>query len=424
MVLKGGNVVDPDCELHDVTHVLKDGEDIYNAILNKVDLTVNKNSYYKLQVLEHDSKKKNFYVFRAWGRVGTTIGSNKLEKFRTKDEAIEHFKELYLEKTLNEWENRKNFQKQPNSFFPVDVDYGADEQIKKLVPGNSRLPKPVQDLICMIFDVQKMKEAMLEFELDLEKMPLGKLSKKQLLNACSVLKEISHLIETKPPNNTKLTDASNRFYTLVPHNFGTSRPPLIDSEDAIKAKMEMLESLLDIEMAYEMMTTDGSNPELDPIDQQYEKLNALIEPLSQEHEDFSIVKKYVENTHAPTHDMKLEILEVFKVERHGEYERYKKFKDLDNKMLLWHGSRVTNYPGIISQGLRIAPPEAPVTGYMFGKGIYFADMVSKSANYCYAHMNKNVGLLLLSEVAIGEPYVSNFIFNKLNHFYYSLIDMN
>ena len=30
--------------------------------------------------------------------------------------------------------------------------------------------------------------------------------------------------------------------------------------------------------------------------------------------------------------------------------------------------------GILSQGLRIAPPEAPVTGYMFGKGVYFADV--------------------------------------------------
>ena len=29
----------------------------------------------------------------------------------------------------------------------------------------------------------------------------------------------------------------------------------------------------------------------------------------------------------------------------------------------------------IWQGLRIAPPEAPVTGYMFDKGVYFADMV-------------------------------------------------
>ena len=42
-------------------------------------------------------------------------------------------------------------------------------------------------------------------------------------------------------------------------------------------------------------------------------------------------------------------------------------KDIGNRMLLWHGSRLTNFVGIISQGLRIAPPEAPVTGYMFGK---------------------------------------------------------
>ena len=31
-------------------------------------------------------------------------------------------------------------------------------------------------------------------------------------------------------------------------------------------------------------------------------------------------------------------------------------------------SRLTNYVGILSEGLRIAPPSAPVTGYMFGKG--------------------------------------------------------
>jgi poly [ADP-ribose] polymerase len=54
------------------------------------------------------------------------------------------------------------------------------------------------------------------------------------------------------------------------------------------------------------------------------------------------------------------------------------------------------------QGLRIAPPEAPVTGYMFGKGIYFADMVSKSANYCCTSPSDPVGLLLLCEVALGN----------------------
>ena len=51
--------------------------------------------------------------------------------------------------------------------------------------------------------------------------------------------------------------------------------------------------------------------------------------------------------------------------------------------LLWHGSRTENYVGILSDGLRIATPDAPVSGYMFGKGLYFADVPSKSANYCY-----------------------------------------
>ena len=54
------------------------------------------------------------------------------------------------------------------------------------------------------------------------------------------------------------------------------------------------------------------------------------------------------------------------------------------------------------QGLRIAPPEAPVTGYMFGKGVYFSDMVSKSANYCHTSKGSNTGLMLLCEVALGN----------------------
>jgi hypothetical protein len=56
---------------------------------------------------------------------------------------------------------------------------------------------------------------------------------------------------------------------------------------------------------------------------------------------------------------------------------------MTHRRLLWHGSRLTNYVGILTQGLRIAPPEAPVTGYFLGKGIYLADMVSKSAEYTF-----------------------------------------
>ena len=51
--------------------------------------------------------------------------------------------------------------------------------------------------------------------------------------------------------------------------------------------------------------------------------------------------------------------------------------------------------GILSQGLRIAPPEAPKSGYALGKGVYFADCVGKSINYCRAYKSKNIGILAL-----------------------------
>ena len=66
------------------------------------------------------------------------------------------------------------------------------------------------------------------------------------------------------------------------------------------------------------------------------------------------------------------ISKIFKVERKGESRRFKAFRDLDNHQLLWHGSGVTNYAGILSQGLRIAPPEAPVVGADCG-GDYAGD---------------------------------------------------
>lgn len=35
------------------------------------------------------------------------------------------------------------------------------------------------------------------------------------------------------------------------------------------------------------------------------------------------------------------------------------------------------------------------------QGVYFADMMSKSANYCYASLSQGTGLLLLAEVAVA-----------------------
>lgn len=402
--IKDGLAIDPQSGLQDIAHVCREGETIYSVVLNKVDLIRNKNSYYKMQILEADNHKNMYWLFLSWGRTGTDIGDYKIEEYKSKEKVKEDFMNHFKNKTGNEWYERKNFKKKPNLYYIMDIRYNEDKIIE-LKTGNSELPIQLQELICMLFDVQQMREGMMELELDLTKMPLGKLSKKQISCAYSILNDITNILDEKESKNrSKLLDYSNRFYTLVPHNFGEERLKVLSNEKMVAEKRMMLEMLQDIEIAYEMISeVKKENRSDDLLKEHYDKLNINIIVLDKEEIEYKLIEEYVQNTHAPTHsEYKLKIIEIFKLSRKGELERYAKHSSLNNRFLLWHGSRSTNYAGILSQGLRIAPSEAPATGYMFGKGIYFADMVSKSANYCFPNASNKIGLLLLSEVALGN----------------------
>lgn len=71
-------------------------------------------------------------MFRSWGRVGTTIGGNKLDKFSDKNSAMDNFLTVYKEKTGNDW-SASNFTKYPNKFYPLEIDYGQVQTHAKLV---------------------------------------------------------------------------------------------------------------------------------------------------------------------------------------------------------------------------------------------------------------------------------------------------
>ena len=109
------------------------------------------------------------------------------------------------------------------------------------------------------------------------------------------------------------------------------------------------------------------------------------------------------------------MLDCFDLEREGEDKIFNPL-DLKNHRLLWHGSRFSNFVGILSNGMRIAPPEAPRHGYNLGKGAYFADMISKSIGYCDTYSSKNVGFLVLCQIALGDCYeLKNFDSNADFH---------
>ncbi|MPC33378.1 Poly [ADP-ribose] polymerase 2 [Portunus trituberculatus] len=292
-------------------------------------------------------------------------------------------------------------------------------------------PKEKTDLVCklhpivkavieLICDLRRMEEAVVEMKYDAKKAPLGKLTTEQIKAGYLALKRIDTLIQSNKCATKDLVQACNDFYTRVPHYFGMKVPPLIRTPAEVREKIALLEALGDIQAALSVLD-QPIDVTTHPADQHYHRLQCDLTPLPKESEEYKIIEKYMKTTHAKTHNhYTLKLLEVLECRKDSEHQR---FKDVGNKMLLWHGSRMSNWAGILSQGLRIAPPEAPVTGYMFGKGVYFADMVSKSANYCWANSRNNVGFLLLSEVALGKsnPLLqADYEANKLPPGYHSV----
>jgi len=252
-----------------------------------------------------------------------------------------------------------------------------------------------------------------EMNYDSNKLPLGKLAKSTILNGFSTLKTIAEVL-ADPNGGLAASHGSasqayerltNQYYSVIPHSFGRNRPTIINSEILLKKELDMLDALGNMEIATKALSAEEKNMDVHPIDTHLASLNlAVIEPLDHSSEEFQALEEYAQNTHGDTHNYyKVEVEEIFRIQRRAEEEQGLPTEP-GERLLLWHGSRSTNFAGILMQGLRIAPPEAPVTGYMFGKGVYFADHMSKSANYCYAYLSQGTGLLLLAEV-IAKPFV-------------------
>ncbi|XP_048538194.1 poly [ADP-ribose] polymerase 2-like [Triticum urartu] len=404
---KGAAVLDPQIPDHmkESWHVLQ----IYDATLNQTNVGGNNNKFFIIQALESDGGA-SWMVYWRYGRVGHQ-GRSELRGPMTRDQAVDLFEFKFKDKTGNDWSYRKKLSCRPEYYTWLEMDYGkGDDETGKTQKKYSvadqiretKLETQTARFISVICDISMMKQQMMEIGYNAEKLPLGKISKSTIRKGYSILKRISSALPKADP--IQLEELTGEFYTVIPHDFGFKkmREFIIDTPEKLKAKLEMVEALGEIEIATRLLEDNQSDRD-DPLYARYKQLHCDFTPLEVDSEEYSMIKTYLTNTHAKRQSgYTVNIEQVFKVTRQDETERFQKFIGAGNRMLLWHGSRLTNWTRIFSRGLRIAPPEAPSTGYMFGKGVYFADMFSKSANYCYPSQASRSGVLLLCEVALGE----------------------
>ncbi|CAI2363215.1 unnamed protein product [Moneuplotes crassus] len=377
--------------------VIKHGSQVLSAHLMCADLEKNNNKFYIAQGLK---KSSGCYLWTRWGRVGID-GKTKMINAST-----EQFCANLFNKKVNDKKNHRYKEVE----LAVEPDKKSKQNSKAKIKKKktirkekSGLPPKVQNLIRFIFNMNLIEKSVVKVGYNVKKMPLGNLSKQTISDGYTILKSIEKELAKKKPINSTLSTLSGDFYTTIPHDIGYKKLKdfIINTPKILKEKLDLVDSLRDIRIAAEIVNqVDDGDDDANELDAQYKKMNCEIVPMDDSFPEYKTLLKALETTHGKTHHFKLTPIDVFKIEREGEQKKFD--GKVGNKMLLWHGSRFSNFGGILSQGLRIAPPEAPVSGYMFGKGVYFADIVSKSAGYCCSHLSNKEGLLLLCEVAIGE----------------------
>lgn len=281
------------------------------------------------------------------------------------DEACTRFRNIFKEKCGHDFNGRSiSSLKQPGKFLHLDVDFDIANQMQKTFV-QSKLSPPIYNLMKMIFDMKHIKtdKMVMTCELDLKRWPLGKISSQQIYKATNVLKRIAKCIK-EHAKLAELRNASNEFYTLIPHGFSIDRPPIIYCIDMVKQKNEFLEKLLNMDMIYGFLENENENGQkINPFDVCHKMITTDINVLSKDASEFIKISEIVRNTHGATHNAyTLEVLDVFKLKRKREDVRSKKYQKLENHQMLWHGSRSTNFVSILTKGLRIAPKDAPSTG--------------------------------------------------------------
>ncbi|KAN0012022.1 hypothetical protein ACTFIU_000243 [Dictyostelium citrinum] len=402
----------------------------YNVLMNLTDLIHNNNSYYILQIIK--TGNTTYWVYCKWGRIGVNNGGTMQHSHSSLKNALKEFGERFADKTGVEWNDRCNYKKQNGKYAIIDLEesvgeFGGsnsseyEEEASSSIVVNtkpSKLLQPVQSLVNTLFDSELMKKSLASLQFDVQKMPLGKLSQNQINKAYEVLNRIQELLETiekqsplQPLSPTaqhniksEIIVESSKFYTYIPHRFEgglMSKIPPIDNKEFLVKCIRLVDTLSEIEVVNQLKRLSTSTCG-NSTDDNYNLLKADIKPLEKDTLLFRNIEEFALSTVDPTLGYSIDVLDIFKVDKIGDNDQFSQWESNSNRMLLFHGSRIQSWCSILPNGLKIASPLSPKSGYRLGKGVYLADCISLSGLYTGATKENPTAIIAICDVALGN----------------------
>ncbi|CAG2105984.1 unnamed protein product [Medioppia subpectinata] len=392
-------------------------------------------------------------LFTRWGRVGDT-GQYQKTPFATVDEAADEFRKIFRAKTGNHWQT--GFAAQPKKYRLVELqkrrrrrarEYKFDSLSKAIVDKRgdgqeesveAKLPAPLQKLMKTLIRVHTGGDSYRSLATGRESAhhkPFGGLlSDESLTKAEDVLTRMEALVVQRDGIKDQqhsddylrvtgeLVDLSEQFYHLIPvfgYQYEKLKPlftrqelrdkqelyeklkPLFTRQE-LRDKQELVHNLIHFEFASELLLAAQCRlPDVHPCDYVYKALGCHLQLLEAQADDdeCQLILQYVHNTTQSTG--KRAVKGIYRINRSGEDKRLTGTDRLadSNRWLLWHGTRAGNVLSILAKGLQKGPLGSQISGHLFGKGVYLADMFTKSQAYCYGTSDK---FMLLCEVSLGE----------------------
>ena len=189
----------------------------------------------------------------------------------------------------------------------------------------------------------------------------------------------------------------NCYLQLIPFSIHKDDNNLFNTEQDIYSEKGRITTYYYIENALKIFLGAIKNlDEKHPLDYIINSLGCNIIELTGKTEENKYIKKFLINT--GTYSIK----NIFKITESRNDINFNP-KNFNKRYIFFHGTKTKNLLGILSEGLKVSPPQAEFSGNKYGKGIYLTDSYNVAIHYSMKGNEINdKRYILLVEAALGK----------------------
>jgi poly [ADP-ribose] polymerase len=300
----------------------------------------------------------------------------------------------------------------------------ATEQVKKLavqeIAGDCKITAALVKKLAEANRHELLAATGGQMDIDLEtgmvRTPLGVVTSDAVKKARTLLDEMASFVKKNKTDDPKFIDRLQQYLRLVPQKvpgkkgWHTSFINIIAQNqllDQLETSVDLAEQRMkDAAVAKAAGTEQKAQPQV------FNVKMTLVDDATV----IAKIKKMFSSSGSQKHESAyLKPVRVYEIEIPHMSAAFKADgAKVGNVKLLWHGTRMFNVLSILKRGFVLPDQLSTVqtTGAMYGPGLYFSAMSTKSLNYSYGYWDggrrDSNCYMFLVDVAMGKEYIPSY----------------